>query len=84
VGAKAKNERPLEERKNLTRQRGLEQCDSVSFAGAAVFKRVTKMHKRYAHLDIDPEKSVRTDACQTVRMTIRAGTSENESVLVIW
>ena len=35
------------------------------------------MRKRYAHLDLDPEKSARIYAYLTVRMTIRAGIDKN-------
>jgi hypothetical protein len=30
------------------------------------------VRRRQVHLDSDPKESVRTDTCQTVRMTIRA------------
>jgi len=40
------------------------------------------MRKRYAHLDLDPEKSARIDAYLTVRMTIQAGMKVGPSDLV--
>lgn len=47
-------------------------CNVVSLTGAVAFEKVTKVRIRQVHLDSDPKWSVRTDTCQTVRMTIRA------------
>jgi hypothetical protein len=48
-------------------------CDFVSLTGAVAFYKVTKVRIRQVHLEMNPKWSVRTDTCQTVRMTIRAG-----------
>ena len=47
-------------------------CDRVSLTGAVAFEKVAKVRRRQVQLDRDPMKSVRTNTCQTVRMTIRA------------
>jgi len=47
-------------------------CDRVSLTGAVAFEKVAKVRIRQVQLDSDPMESVRTDTCQTVRMTIRA------------
>ncbi len=48
-------------------------CDRVSLTGAVAFEKVAKVRIRQVQLDRDPILSVRTNTCQTVRMTIRAG-----------
>lgn len=48
-------------------------CDLVSLTGAVAFEKVAKVRIRQVQLDRDPILSVRTNTCQTVRMTIRAG-----------
>jgi len=58
------------ERKRKKKLDGL--CDVVSLTGAVAFEKVTKVRIRQVHLDSDPKLSVRTNTCQTVRMTIRA------------
>jgi len=60
----------LDSRSNLRKDHGL--CNVVSLTGAVAFEKVTKVRIRQVHLDSDPKWSVRTDTCQTVRMTIRA------------
>jgi hypothetical protein len=64
-------------------------CNVVSLTGAVAFEKVTKVRIRQVHLDSDPKWSVRTDTCQTVRMTIRAGIeafvqTTCRSALMIW
>jgi len=66
-------------------------CDRVSLTGAVAFEKVAKVRIRQVQLDMDPMESVRTDTCQTVRMTIRAEIKKKTwkrgltwSVLMIW
>jgi hypothetical protein len=45
----------------------------VSLTGAVAFEKVTKVCIRQVDLDMDPNGSIRTNTCQTARMTIQAG-----------
>lgn len=51
----------------------------VSLTGAVAFEKVTKVCIRQVDLDIDPNGSIRTNTCQTARMTIQAGIIESGS-----
>jgi hypothetical protein len=66
-------------------------CDRVSLTGAVAFEKVAKVRRRQVQLDPDPIERVRTNTCQTVRMTIRAEMEESGgkpsepwSALMIW